>query len=72
MGASADPANSNVYNKAAGPFGWAIAVVTGVVFLGLLYQTAMHGDDHGGDHGGDHAADHAAEPDAAKPADAAH
>jgi hypothetical protein len=39
-----------------------------VVFIGLLYQTATHGDDHGAAHGGDHAADH----DAAKPAEDAH
>jgi hypothetical protein len=26
--------------KAAGPIGWALGVITGVVFLGALYQSA--------------------------------
>jgi len=67
MGASANPANDNPFNKFAGPAGWAIGIITGVVFIGLLYNTATHGGDHG-DHGGDHAAEHAD----AKPAEGGH
>jgi hypothetical protein len=68
MGASANPTETNIFNKAAGPAGWALAIVTAVVFLGLLYNTASHGHD------GDHAAEHteAAPAADAQPADGAH
>lgn len=60
MGASADPAANNSINKLAGPVGWAVAIITGVVFIGLLYNGASHGE--GGDHGADHGAEHDAAP----------
>ena len=75
MGASANPADKNPFNKIAGPAGWALGIVTGVVFIGLLYNTATHGhdDSHGGGHGDAHADEHAdAKPADAKPAEDAH
>ena len=69
MGASANPAEKNTFNKIAGPAGWALGIVTGVVFLGLLYNEAGHGHEDG--HGDAHAAEHAEEAPAeeAQPAD---
>ncbi len=67
MGHAAPPASP--LRKAAGPIGWAIAIVTGVGFIGLLYSSAGHSEGgHGADHGGDHAE---APADGAKPAEAA-
>lgn len=57
MGGTADPNANNPFNKMAGPAGWLVAIVTGVAFIGMLYNSAGHHE--GGDHGGDHAADHA-------------
>ena len=47
-------------------FGSHDGTLTGVIFIGMLYNGAMHhDDDHGADHGGDHAeeagGDHAEE-----------
>ncbi len=61
MGGSVDPNANNPFNKMAGPLGWIIGIVTGVGFIGLLYNdaTSDHGDGHGDDHAADHADDHA-------------
>jgi len=63
MGGSVDPNANNPFNKMAGPLGWLIGIVTGVGFIGLLYQSATghHDDGHGDGHGDAHAADHAAD-----------
>jgi len=60
MGGSVDPNANNPFNKMAGPVGWLIGIVTGVGFIGLLYNSATHheGGDHGADHGAAHADDH--------------
>lgn len=52
----------NSMQKIAGPMGWLIGIVTGVVFIGMLYNGMSHGD-HGDGHGAEHAeaADHGAE-----------
>ena len=68
MGASANPAEKNIFNKIAGPAGWALGIVTGVVFIGLLYNEASHGHEDG--HGDEHAEEAPAED--AKPADGDH
>lgn len=61
MGGTPDPNANNPMNKIAGPAGWLIGIVTGVVFIGLLYMDATHHEegDHGAAHGDDHAGDHA-------------
>jgi hypothetical protein len=67
MGGSVDPNANNPFNKMAGPLGWLIAIVTGVGFIGLLYQgaTGHHDEGHGEAHAADHAEDHAEGADAA-------
>ncbi len=59
------------YRKAAGPIGWALAIVTGVAFIGLLYNGASHGE--GGHADAAHAdAAHGAEAPAGEAKPAAH
>ena len=62
MGGTPDPNANNTMNKIAGPAGWLVGVVTGVVFIGLLYMNAGHHDDgEHGEHGDEHAEEAAAE-----------
>jgi hypothetical protein len=62
MGGTVDPNASNPFNKIAGPAGWLIGALTGVIFIGMLYNGATHhDDDHGADHAEDAGGDHAEE-----------
>ena len=42
MGTEQQPVVDDIFSRHPGVFAWAFGIVTGVVFLGMLYRSAGH------------------------------